>query len=439
MKSKTPTKTVHITNYYHETSGGIRTAYSYLLEAANRHEQFARLIVPGESDDEKAIGSYGKIYFIKSPNFPFFDSRYRVILPQMYMRTRSRIREILLAEQPDLIEVCDKYTISWMAGMIRMGKFSLLERPALVHMSCERMDDNVRAFITKMRIGNRLSKIVMKNLIYPMFDFYAANSAYTLSELSASIGNACCKHQLEPVTKKFWRFFHGSEQPFSQRTFVNAPGVDTATFNPTRKSADTRVKLFNLLKVDPKDRILLYAGRISPEKNTGILPEIMAHLRSSPYSYKLVIAGDGPQRPLLEKSMYEIAPDIARFCGHVKERELLADLYANCDAFIHPNPREPFGIGPLESMASGTPVVAPNRGGVMTYCTYQNSWLVNGNADEFAIAIANVFDDPEIREIRVRRGSRTASEHSWERATDRILENYDQMISYFRLNQMNLS
>jgi len=34
-----PIRSVHLTNYYHKTSGGISTAYNHLLEAADRHEE----------------------------------------------------------------------------------------------------------------------------------------------------------------------------------------------------------------------------------------------------------------------------------------------------------------------------------------------------------------------------------------------------------------
>ena len=60
--------------------------------------------------------------------------------------------------------------------------------------------------------------------------------------------------------------------------------------------------------------------------------------------------------------------------GHL-DKELLADYYANADVFVHPNPKEPFGIAPLEAMASGVPVVAPNSGGILSYATDENIWM----------------------------------------------------------------
>ncbi len=39
----------------------------------------------------------------------------------------------------------------------------------------------------------------------------------------------------------------------------------------------------------------------------------------------------------------------------------MAELLANTDVFIHPNPREPFGITPLEAMCSELPLWRPRR------------------------------------------------------------------------------
>ena len=66
------------------------------------------------------------------------------------------------------------------------------------------------------------------------------------------------------------------------------------------------------------------------------------------------------------------------FCGHVDARAL-ARLYASCDVFVHPNPREPFGIGPLEAMASGVPLVLPAAGGVLSYANADNAWLARAD------------------------------------------------------------
>jgi alpha-1,6-mannosyltransferase len=107
----------------------------------------------------------------------------------------------------------------------------------------------------------------------------------------------------------------------------------------------------------------------------------------SRHDYRLLIAGDGPERGRLETELERTAPRRAHFLGHVSDREQLADLFAAADVFLHPNPREPFGIAPLEAMASGLPLVAPREGGVLSFANQANAWLANPNGDDFARAM----------------------------------------------------
>lgn len=71
------TKTLHLTNAYHEHSGGIRTMYHALLEQANREHRLMRLIVPASADGMERVGRFGVIYTILAPRAPVVDRRYR--------------------------------------------------------------------------------------------------------------------------------------------------------------------------------------------------------------------------------------------------------------------------------------------------------------------------------------------------------------------------
>jgi hypothetical protein len=105
----------------------------------------------------------------------------------------------------------------------------------------------------------------------------------------------------------------------------------------------------------------------------------------------------------------------------------LARLYANSDFFLHPNPHEPFGIAPMESMASGTVLVAPNSGGLTAYANSSNALLTNPTGYDFASAIQDLIRHPEKRRALVRAARSTMNGFSMERATDRYLDLYDQM------------
>jgi len=177
-------KSVHITNYYHKNSGGISTAYNRLLDAANRHKRYVRLIVPGMRDEIEEVSEYGRIYYVKANFSPVFDKRYRVMQAwNSYIFDKTRIRQILREEKPDMIEIGEKYSLSLLAGLIRKGYFKSLGRPMLVHFTCERMDDNLRSFVSGAKPFRWFARRVMGNYVFPMFDFHIGNSDYTAQEL----------------------------------------------------------------------------------------------------------------------------------------------------------------------------------------------------------------------------------------------------------------
>jgi glycosyltransferase involved in cell wall biosynthesis len=426
-------KSVHLTNYYHENSGGIGTAYNHLLEAGNRQKRYVRLIVPGEIAKVKNVGEFGKIYFVKASVFPFFDNRYRVLLPDKYIFDDSPIRKILIDEMPDIIEICDKYSISLLAGMIRKGYLKELNRPMLVHLSCERMDDNIASYISSRKIANRFARRFMSNFNFPMFDFYTANSNYTAGEIFDSIYANRNLNRSEKFYEFCLKFFNAAKLPIEERIFINHCGVDTEVFTHKRKADFKRKSILEKLKIPDSAKILLYAGRLSPEKNVQILPEIMSLLENDKTrDFRLIIAGSGPKKDRLESELKKFASNKYNFVGHLADKEKLADLYANVDVFIHPNPREPFGIGLLEAMSSGTPVIAPNSGGVLSYANNGNAWLVEPHADEFAEQIQKIFNFPDEREIKIKNALETVKNFTWKKATDNIFSQYDEMFAKFK-------
>src|SRR5262249_22785727 len=121
--------------------------------------------------------------------------------------------------------------------------------------------------------------------------------------------------------------------------------------------------------------------------------------------------------------------------GHLMNRKELAEVYANCDAFLHPNPREPFGIAPLEAMAASLPLLAPKSGGVLSYADETNSWLVEAEAESFARGVREIFANPAVRKDRLARARWTAEQLSWERVTGEFFDLYDELYRAFPLSR----
>jgi glycosyltransferase involved in cell wall biosynthesis len=427
-----PIKSVHITNYYHKNSGGISTSYNNLLAAAGRHKRFVRLIVPGENEAVEDVNEFAKIYYVPAKYSPLFDKRYRVMMPWQYMVKDSAIRKILLAEMPDMIEVTDKYTLSLFGAMTRTNKFRKLGRPMLVHFSCERMDDNIRSFLTGGKIGKWFARRVMGNYNFPSYDFHIANSAYTAEEFYESVRRSDNPRRSNSFLNFCWRFFKAPRIPFDERIYVCPRGVDAGHFSPERRSSDVRQEMHKLSGVPDDAVLLLYAGRISPEKNVGLLVEMMKILAAdNDKDYRLLVAGAGPQSDRLQAQTDKHFPGKIIQLGHL-DKEKLADFYANADVFVHPNPREPFGIAPLEAMASGVPTLAPNTGGILSYATNENAWLVEPAAENFANAVREIIKNAKLCSAKVTNALQTARENTREMSTDRLLAAYDEMYEDFQ-------
>ncbi|MBS1811433.1 MAG: glycosyltransferase [Acidobacteria bacterium] len=400
-------KTLHLTNSWHASSGGIRTFYRELLKAAESHQRQMRLIVPSETTHVETVNAYARIYHVAAPRSLLFDSRYRLLLPHTYLWQKT-VRQILYNEQPDLIEVCDKYALSWLAGLIRKGWLSNVQRPALVGLSCERMDDNVAAWITGNAVSRKLTQLYLRECYLPLFDYHIANSHYTASELQQAMS---ARHERLVV--------------------VRPMGVNIGLFSPTRRNAEDRLKLLTLVAGNERTRLLLYAGRLSAEKNLPLLLETLRCLRRDECrDFRLIMAGAGPLENWLCQESMRFTTQCVHLQGQLNNPTALASLYANCDAFLHPNPREPFGIAPLEAMAVGLPLIAPNAGGVLSYANSENAWLAEPHGEAFADAVRDVFSDDEVRWYRIARARRTAERYEWEKVTAEFFNLYD------RLHQM---
>jgi len=423
-------KSVHITNYYHKSSGGISTSFNNLMSAAARLERRVTLIVPGERRLDEKINDFARIRWIPAKKSPIFDKRYRLIMPWQYLPADSELRRILLEEDPDMIEVTDKYTLSMIGPMIRIGKFKQIGRPMLVHFSAERMDDNIGSFISSGGIGTNLARALMANYLLPGFDFHIANSSYTAEEFCDSLRwiDTPMKKRLMNAT---WRFFSAPRINPHDRIKACPRGVNTEIFGTHRRDEMKRREILSSISATQDSAVILYAGRLSPEKNIGLLLEMMRVLKNDSADYRLIVAGAGPLESSFKEDAEKYFPGRVTMLGHV-DKERLADLYANSDVFVHPNPREPFGIAPLEAMTSGIATVAPRSGGILSYANDDNAWLTSPDGESFASAVRSVMSDESERRRKTSNAVETGKANTREQSTDNLFATYDSMYEDFR-------
>jgi alpha-1,6-mannosyltransferase len=405
-------KTLHLTNYWHASSGGIATFYRALMEAAGRRANHEIVVVaPAPESRVERVGASGRIVYLRAPRAPF-NRDYRLLLPHRFLMPGGDIARLIAKEEPDVVGICDKYTLNYLAGLLRRRFVpGVAGRPAVAGLSCERMDDGVSAYLGA---GNWLRGWIawyLKWLYFPLFDFHITVSPYAAAELRvAARGHA--------VPRGVW---------------VLPMGVDLETFSPALRSEVVRDRLLGRAGGGRRSVLLLYCGRLAREKNPGLLLDMLERLASGGEAdYRLVIAGDGAMRRELEQRCAGRLAGRVCFLGHLRDRRELAALEANCDVFVHPNPREPFGIGPLEAMASGLPVVAPASGGVLSYAGPRNAWLATPDGDAFARSVRSIVGNPEDRRRRIAEALRTAASYSWPAIADRFLDLYGSLPALLR-------
>lgn len=143
-----------------------------------------------------------------------------------------------------------------------------------------------------------------------------------------------------------------SGQGFGQLE-TSGRGIDTEAFSPSWRSDELRRQWG---AADPATPVLLYVGRLAPEKNVSLALRAFIAARRLQPELRMVVVGDGPSRAALQAEF-----PAAQFVGVQRGRDL-ARHYASADLFVFPSLSETFGNVVLEAMASGLTVVAYRTG-----------------------------------------------------------------------------
>mmetsp|Transcript_12703 Transcript_12703/g.23814 ORF Transcript_12703/g.23814 Transcript_12703/m.23814 type:complete len:601 (-) Transcript_12703:66-1868(-) len=123
-------------------------------------------------------------------------------------------------------------------------------------------------------------------------------------------------------------------------------GVDLDRFKTANRSQEFRKKLI----IAPDCPIVLYVGRLVPEKRPDIVATIVKRLTAQGVDFRCVIVGAGPAEYLIDS-----LPN-THHLGWLSGEEL-AEAYASSDIFLFPSSVETFGNVTLEAAASGLPLV----------------------------------------------------------------------------------
>jgi glycosyltransferase involved in cell wall biosynthesis len=215
--------------------------------------------------------------------------------------------------------------------------------------------------------------------------------------------NLCTSHAMANQLNE-----HGIE-----RVALWPGGVDTARFCPGRRSAAMRDRLSG---GHPESPLLLYVGRLSPEKD---LERLKPMLQAFPEA-RLALVGDGPHHKVLQQhfaGMPVVMPGFFR-------GDELAAAFASADVFVMPSRSETLGLVVLEAMSSGLPVVAARAGGIPEMIEDQVSGCLFNDEEEAIVAIRAFLESPGRRRAFGEAARVQAARQSWGHATSILVEHY---------------
>jgi glycosyltransferase involved in cell wall biosynthesis len=243
--------------------------------------------------------------------------------------------------------------------------------------------------------GIGLKHLYRRPLITTMHSTEVGRRIGIHNDLQASIHEIegwLCHESWQIITCSYYMRSHVSSvlRVPGDRISVIQNGVDVNKFSFDFNYWEVRNRFAN-----GSEKILLFVGRLVPEKGLDVLIRALPNILSNGINAKIVAVGEGPQREEFQQmaNEYGLAEKII-FVGHVDDWTLRA-LYRVADVTVVPSKFEPFGIVALEAMAAHCPLVVSDVGGLNEIVDHEGTGLKVplNNADALSSAIMRIIRD----------------------------------------------
>jgi glycosyltransferase involved in cell wall biosynthesis len=167
---------------------------------------------------------------------------------------------------------------------------------------------------------------------------------------------------------------------------------------------------------------VLFVGAIEPKKNIVRLIDAYSLIDTD---LPLVIAGK--KAWLWEDEIGGRNIKNLRLLGHVSDEELRY-LYSGARCFVFPSLYEGFGLGPLEAMTCGCPVIASNAASLPEVCGDAALYVDPYDINDIRGKIETLISDPQLRAKLSEAGKERAKLFSMENYVERLYEAYSKVL-----------
>lgn len=372
-----PSQTGH---NYTRTIEGVKTVYLKSVQAKVYHDQIHSL-----PQQKKMMG-------VKLPRL-IYRHGFRVsVFPQ------RQIKKALDKFSPDVVHV----QISDPIGL------SVVSYARKHHIPVVTTEHNQPEVLTSSFKMPEFVKKSFNILLYSYFRNRQSKSDFVTMPTQQSIGNLLKEYELGvPVA-------------------AISNGVDLSHFRPGKAPES----IYNKYGIPQDKQIVLYVGRVDPEKNVETVINAFKEARKKVPKTELVIVGEGVDKARLEQKTKHDGDDSVKFLGRVMPPDLY-EIYKVGDVFATASEIETQGIVLIEAAAAGLPLIAVNKGAVFEVClTDKNGFLCRpGDESQISEAMVKILSDQKMRERFSKESLVIAKEHDFETTLDRFINIYDGLIT----------
>lgn len=336
-------KTLIIIHPHFTIPGG---AGKVVLELGKRISKTIKVVIIAQKIHPEYIKSYPEIRF-ESLNGPITSSfKFWLFLPYWCKKTSEIIDKYQNKSEIEIL--CNVFPANWIGLPYKKKHLGVKmfwychEPSAFIHI--KKWRDTIKNPLKRLAahvLCPILSKYDKKIIKYA--DLIFSNSEFTSEKI---------------------------DEIYKRDSIVIYPGIDTDKFQP--------------INYEDKENFILTVARLSKFKNIDMLVRAFSKLEDK--DNKLKIVGDGEEKDSLI--------NLARRLGVSKRVEILSglndnevsDIFAKAKIFVLCSKEEPFGMVPVESLASGTMAIADNSGGPKEIIDNNENGILIDNMDKDKLA-----------------------------------------------------
>ncbi len=320
---------------------------------------------------------------------------YAAIRVPITVLLKSRIKKIIDHFKPDVIHLQDHFLLSRAA--VELNKELKIPMIATNHF----MPENITVLVRGQQWKQRLEKLLWKG-------FSAVFNQVKLVTTPTETGVSLIRPKL------------------SVDAVAVSSGIDLSTFNPYGDASHIKMK-YGI----PDKPVLLYVGRLDPEKRIEEIIEAVA-IAAKKIDFRFVVVGKGTRKSELEQLADKMGiQDKVIFTGFVPDEDL-PYFYKLSRCFIIASIAELLSLVTLQAMASGLPVIAVKAGALteLVQDTINGYLYEQGDMDTIVQSIENILTQDERYLAMSRKSLEFVQQHDIAKTTDSFEEIYWQHSSH---------